>query len=82
MADIDRFFRDPRDKPKPPDDFSHLYLLRRDIDTCFGFNPDNGNPINGIDSVTRASVYCQALWPGVMGILAGIDLLGKFLAGK
>ena len=25
---------------------------------------------------------CQALWPGAMGMLAGIDLLGKFYAGS
>lgn len=25
---------------------------------------------------------CQVLWPGVMGIMAGIDLLGKFAAGE
>ena len=24
---------------------------------------------------------CQAIWPGTMAIMAGIDLLGKFLAG-
>jgi len=82
MPNIDWFFRDPGSAPSIPDTFSQLYLLRRDIDTCFGLNPDNGNPINGIDSGTGKPVNCKAIWPGVMGILAGIDLLGKFLAGN
>lgn len=66
------FFRDPRSIPQPPDNFSQLYLLRRDIDSCFGINPNNG----------CSDSWPAVQWPGVMTILAGIDLLGKFLAGQ
>lgn len=55
------FFREPREIPTPPGQFGILYLLRRDIRSCF----DNA-----------------ILWPGVMSILAGIDLLAKFYAGQ
>ena len=67
------FFRDPRSAPTTPDDFSQLYLLRRDIDVCFGVDPNSGaiNPN-----------WPKAIFPGVMAILAGIDLLAKFLAGN
>ena len=70
-SSVDWFFCDPRTAPNGPDIVSQLYLLRRDIDTCFGLNPTTGERLN-----------YQALWPGVMGILAGIDLLGKFFAGN
>ena len=71
MADINAFFMNPSTPPVRPDTFSQLYLLRRDISTCFGIDPDNGQRLP-----------TQALWPGVMAICAGIDLLGKFLAGN
>lgn len=51
--------------------FSNLTLLRRDINTCFGINPNDVNSKLGY----------SALWPGTMTILAGIDLLAKFYAG-
>jgi len=35
----------------------------------------------GFDPNTMTSINYQVLWPGVMGILAGIDLLGKYLEG-
>ncbi len=41
--------------------FTILYLLRRDIETCY---------------------KCNALWLGVMGIFAGIDLLAKYFEGN
>lgn len=66
---IDFFFRNSTDVPIGPN-FSYLYLLRRDIFTSLGFDPSTMTPIN-----------YQVLWPGVMGILAGIDLLGKYLEG-
>ena len=69
MSDINWFFQNPRSVPRPGG-LSQLYLLRRDIDTCFGTDPNTGGRI----------VY-EAIWPGTMAILAGIDLLGKFLAG-
>ncbi|MGC4043220.1 MAG: hypothetical protein QM758_05405 [Armatimonas sp.] len=64
------FFRSPRLEPNSPEVVSQLYLLRRDIDACFGIDPNTGSPIN-----------FRTIWPGVMAILAGVDLLGKFLAG-
>lgn len=69
--EADLFFMSPREHPKPPQWFSVLYLLRRDIDQCMGLDPDTGCSSNS-----------QALWPGAMAILAGIDLLGKFFAGS
>ena len=71
--DIPVFFRDPRSAPATPGNFSQLYLLRRDIDTCFGIDPNTGNLV---------SSWPKSIWPGVMAILAGVDLLGKFLAGN
>ncbi len=51
--------------------FSNLSLLRRDINTCFGKNPND--PSIKIEYI--------AIWPGTMGILGGIDLLAKFYCG-
>ncbi len=64
------FFRDPKEEPITPGDFSTLYLLRRDIVTCLGRNP-----------TTMERINCQALWPAAMAIFAGIDLLAKFHNG-
>ena len=36
----------------------------------------------GRDPTTNANIGFRALWPGAMGILAGIDLLAKYLAGS
>src|ERR1700744_2863609 len=66
---IDFFFREPNEIPNEKE-YSILYLLRRDIFTCFGHDPN-----------TMEHIPYQAMWPGVMGILAGIDLLGKYLEG-
>ncbi|HVN95356.1 MAG TPA: hypothetical protein VMT62_02915 [Syntrophorhabdaceae bacterium] len=68
---IASFFKDPNKNLGVTGQFSVLYLLRRDILTCFGMNPDNNEPIG-----------FRALWPGTMGVLAGIDLLGKFFSGE
>lgn len=82
MSDIDWFFRSPRSDPRPGEKFSQLYLLRRDIDTCFGIDPNTGRFLRIVDSVTGGDITCQAIWPGTMAILAGIDLLGKILSGS
>lgn len=68
------FFRSPEDAPKTlqESNFSNLYLLRRDIFTCFGIDPNTG---------IKLEPAFKALWPGVMAIMAGIDLLGKFSEG-
>ena len=47
---------------------STLFLLRRDIQTCFGIDPN-----------TNRKIDFQALFPGTIAILAGIDLLAKFV---
>jgi hypothetical protein len=70
-AEADLFFMSPRTRRSVPNEFSVLYLLRRDIGTCMGVDADTGQP-----------VAHQALWPGAMAMLAGIDLLAKFYAGK
>ncbi len=67
---IEMFFRDPQDKPTFPGEFSTLYLLRRDIETCLGRDP-----------TTRQQINFQALWPAAISIFAGIDLLAKFCSG-
>lgn len=66
---IDFFFKPPTEEPVGSE-FSSLYLLRRDIFTALGHDP------NTLDSINYS-----VLWPGVMCILAGIDLLGKYLKG-
>jgi len=63
---ISKFFEDPAVEHLPPYQYSVLYLLRRDIAYCMGDDPSS----------------VKALFPGVMGILAGIDLLAKFYAGS
>lgn len=45
--------------------------MRRDIDQCMGIDPTTGQPSGS-----------SVLWPGAMTMLAGIDLLAKFLAGS
>ena len=82
MDKINWFFKSPRIAPLEREVHSQLYLLRRDIDTCFGTNPNTGFQFNPVDKKTHKEIYCKAIWPGTISILAGIDLLGKFLAGS
>lgn len=67
---IDMFFTPPTalDPAAGRIRYSTLYLLRRDVDFCFG-----------IDHVTRQRRpgAGAALFPGTMAIMAGIDLLAK-----
>ena len=80
---IDRFFEETRishDTSKGYYDFSTLYLLVRDIKTCFGIDPATDLPF--YCSKCNEIVKNRAQWPAVMGILAGIDLLGKFYFGN
>jgi hypothetical protein len=67
----DLFFEDPSVYRPPPGTYGILYLLRRDILTCLGRDPGSGQPIQH-----------QTLWPGAMAVLAGVDLLAKFLDGS
>jgi len=68
---IDFFFEKPNSWIDDRRKFSNLYLLRRDIYTCFGINPTTGEKID-----------YGVLWPGAMSVLAGIDLLGKYYFGQ
>ena len=69
--EADKFFQSPLQPRSLPGDFGILYLLRRDIIQCLGKNPNTG-----------AALGLQSVWPGAMAILAGIDLLAKYLAGN
>lgn len=64
------FFHDPKTSIQPPNNFGVLYLLRRDIYRCLGYNTDTWK-------IERESI----LWPATMTVLAGIDLLSKFYKG-
>lgn len=65
---IEIFFQPPDTHDQGQEVFSTLYLLRRDICTCFGIDPNNGSKLAN-----------EALFPATMGIMAGIDLLSKFV---
>ena len=67
---IEVFFFNPQNSIQPPNDYGVLYLLRRDIYRCLGYNTVTW-------SIDRESI----IWPGAMTVLAGIDLLGKFYKG-
>lgn len=69
---IPLFFRPPIEYEEL-EYYGTLYLLRRDILTCLGTNPNTGKPFEH---------GCKATWSAIMGILAGIDLLGKFMKGE
>lgn len=66
--DIELFFRHPNDFDGKANIHSTLYLLRRDTSMCFGYDPNNNQKIN-----------FEALFPGTMAVMAGIDLVAKFL---
>jgi len=66
----DLFFENPKIKRASPADYGVLHLLRRDICLCLGWDP-----------VTQSNTSHRTLWPGGMAILAGIDLVAKFLKG-
>ncbi len=65
------FFEDPKVYKAPPNDYGTLYLLRREISMCLGIDPSTQEPKSH-----------SVLWSGVIDILIGIDLLGKFFAGS
>jgi hypothetical protein len=73
--DADLFFLSPCTRVDPPNWFGVLYLLRRDIDYCMGIDPNTGKYLSNPQEPAAA-------WPGAMGIMAGVDLLAKFLAGS
>lgn len=65
------FFQYPKEKKEIPNTYGTLYLLRRDIYRCMGYDVDT--------SIKKSEAI---IWPGAMTVLAGIDLLGKFYAGS
>jgi len=67
---IEIFFFNPKTSIQPPNEYGVLYLLRRDVYRCLGYNTDTW-------IVDRESI----IWPGAMTVLAGIDLLSKFYKG-
>jgi hypothetical protein len=71
-ADIDLFFTKP--EVYKTGKVSTLHLLRRDIYTCLG------KPMGQINSII-GTVKPFAIWPGVMLIMTGIDLISKFHTG-
>ena len=69
--EIDFFFKNPHEFTDEPGKKSILYLLRRDIMTCFGLDANTNEPIPS-----------AAFFPGTMATMAGIDLLAKFYEGN
>ena len=67
MSTFELFFQNPNDFNDKQEVYSTLFLLRRDILTSFGINPND-----------NSKVEYQVLFPGTMAIMAGIDLLSKF----
>lgn len=65
------FFENPWVYRAPPGQYGTLFLLRRDINSCLG-----------AETSLQNRTPKRILWPGAMGIFAGIDLLAKFLAGE
>jgi hypothetical protein len=65
QQDIDLFFDNPNSEIHPKK-YSPLHLLRRHIRICFSIDPNNN---------------AQAIWPGAMATLAGIELLGAYCNG-
>jgi len=66
--DIALFFRRPNDFDSRVGIHSTLYLLRRDTSLCFGYDPN-----------TNQKIGFEALFPATMAVMAGIDLVAKFL---
>jgi hypothetical protein len=69
--EISLFFEDPKRFRPSPGVYGILFLLRRDINSCLGAE-------EGMSKRSERRIE----WPGVMAILAGVDLLAKFLAGN
>lgn len=68
---IDFFFENPNNWIEGKSKLSNLYLLRRDIFTCLGYNP-----------TTKQKIEYSVLWPGAMSVLAGIDLISRYYYGN
>lgn len=77
------FFDSPKKHPtkhRTPEGYeSVLYLLRRDIQHCF-FNC-NGRIVDESEVEAKVKEHWHRLFPGILVIMSGIDLLAKFLEG-
>lgn len=73
MPDLDLFFTRP--EVFKTGRVSTLHLLRRDIYSCFGKTIGEVNSHIGTEKPI-------AIWPGVMLIMTGIDLISKFHCGN
>jgi hypothetical protein len=58
--EADLFFEDPGNYRAPPGDYGVLYLLRRDVNSCLGWNPTTG-----------CRIPAPASWPGGHGDSGG-----------
>jgi len=65
---ISLFLKNPNNFDARQGVHSTLYLLRRDASLCFGYDPNNNQKIQ-----------FEALFPATMAVLAGIDLVAKFV---
>jgi len=82
---INKFFEDTtknHDTSKDIYEFSILYLLVRDIQTCLNINPTIKLKEKFNCEHCNREINVRSQWPAIMGILAGIDLLGKFYDGS
>ena len=67
MNKVEFFFQNPKEFNESQGVYSTLFLLRRDILTCFGVNPNDNSKLE-----------YRSILPGIIAIMAGIDLLSKF----
>lgn len=73
--ELEFFFQDPKIQIEV-NEASILHLLRRDVYRCMGYTK-----VNEEQKLIKDENVAPILWPGIMAVLAGIDLLGKFYAG-
>lgn len=72
MTNKELLFQHPYDFDSEQSRRSTLHVLRRDLLTCLGINPNNGLKLQN-----QQTLY----YPAAMCVCAGIDLLGKFIYG-
>lgn len=73
ITDVDLFFTKP--EVYKIGKVSTLHLLRRDIYTCLG------KPIGEVDTEI-GTIKPIVIWPGIITIMTGIDLVSKFYCGN
>jgi hypothetical protein len=68
QSNIALFLKSPNDFDGREGVHSTLFLLRREASLCFGYDPNNNQKIK-----------FEALFSATMAVLAGIDLVAKFV---